>query len=155
MAEWAPKRFWKEAAVTAVDGGHTVTLDARSVRTPAKAPLVVPSRALALAIAAEWDAQQDVVRPDTMPVTRTANSAIDKVTPQARAVADMLADYGGTDLLSYRAEGPDELVACTETTDRAIANMNQERFVRDCREPQYAQRRFLELDTVEIQRVHR
>lgn len=110
MSEWKPKRFWKEAAVAEAEGGYTVTLDGRAVRTPAKAPLLLPSRALAEAVAAEWDAQQDEVRPETMPFTRTANSAIDKVMVQHTEVADLLSAYGETDLLCYRAEGPDELV---------------------------------------------
>lgn len=111
MSGWKAKRFWKEARVEAVNGGFQVMLDTRAVKTPAKSPLVMPTRAMAEAVAAEWDAQQGEIRPETMPVTRSANAAIDKVTTQFEAVLDMLADYGGTDLLSYRAEGPDELVA--------------------------------------------
>lgn len=76
-----------------------------------KAPLVVPTLALAEAIAAEWQAQDGKVNPETMPFTRTANSAIDKVAPQMDEVAAMLAAYGGSDLLCYRAEGPPDLVA--------------------------------------------
>lgn len=109
MSVWAPKRFWKEAKVAEVEGGVTVVLDGRPVRTPAKAPLVLPSRALAEVVAAEWDAQQDEIRPETMPLTRMANSAIDKVMVQREEVADLLAAYGETDLLCYRAEGPDAL----------------------------------------------
>lgn len=111
MAAWAAKRFWKQATVTPCDGGFTVLLDGRAVKTPAKTPLVVPTEALALAIAAEWDAQTGVVNPDSMPTTRMANSALDKVAPQFAEVAEMLASYGGTDLLCYRAEAPRELVA--------------------------------------------
>ena len=111
MSGWAPKRFWKEARVAEVDGGWTVTLDGRKVRTPAKADFVVPTRALAESCAAEWAAQDELVRPDTMPHTRTANSAIDKVRAQHGEVAALVAAYGETDLTCYRAEGPDELVA--------------------------------------------
>lgn len=111
MSEWKQKRFWKAAGVAELDGGYGVTLDGRTLRSPAKAILSVPSRALADALAAEWDAQEDVVDPRSMPLTRTANSAIDKVRIQRAEVADILADYGGTDLLCYRAEGPEPLVA--------------------------------------------
>ncbi|MFC2968896.1 ATP12 family chaperone protein [Acidimangrovimonas pyrenivorans] len=111
MAEWAPKRFWKETQVVPAEGGWTVQLDGRAVKTPAKAPLVVPTRALAEAIAAEWQAQEDKVDPATMPFTRAANAAIDKVTVQFDEVAAMLASYGDSDLLCYRAEGPEGLVA--------------------------------------------
>lgn len=110
MSVWSARRFWTTASVEAVDGGFTVLLDARPVRTPLKAPLVMPTEGLATAIAAEWQAQTGKVNPATMPFTRTANSAIDKVAPQFDAVAEMLAAYGDSDLLCYRAEGPPELV---------------------------------------------
>ncbi len=111
MSGWAAKRFWKEARVDVCDGGFTVTLDGRAVKTPAKAALVVPTRAMAEAMAAEWDAQQGKVNPATMPVTRAANSAIDKVTAQFDEIVGLLAAYGGSDLLCYRALGPAELIA--------------------------------------------
>lgn len=111
MSAWKAKRFWKEAKAEAVDGGFTVRLDGRAVKTPAKTLLVVPTLALAKAIAAEWDAQSGLVKPETMLFTRSANSALDKIVPQFDAVVDMLAAYGGTDLLCYRATGPEPLVA--------------------------------------------
>lgn len=110
MSNWAPKRFWKVAEVTAAEGGFAVTLDGRPVKTPAKAALQVPTEAMAQAIAAEWDAQVDKVDPNTMPFTRSANAAIDKVRIQHAEVADMLAAYGDSDLLCYRAASPTELV---------------------------------------------
>lgn len=109
MSDWAPKRFWTETTVTEAPEGFGVALDGRPVRTPAKAPLTVPTRALAEAIAAEWSAQEEKVVPATMPATRAANAAIDKVRLSAPAVAEMLAAYGGTDLICYRAEAPREL----------------------------------------------
>ncbi len=109
MSEWALKRFWKAVAVAEDEDGFLVHLDGRKVMTPAKTPLHLPTRALADRIAQEWDAQEAEVKPAQMPFTQMANSAIDKVTPQRVAVADMLAEYGGTDLLCYRAEGPDSL----------------------------------------------
>ena len=110
MSGWSARRFWTDASVEAVAGGFAVRLDARPVRTPLKAPLVLPTRDLAEAIAAEWRAQKVKVDPATMPFTRTANSAIDKVAPQFDAVVEMLAAYGASDLLCYRAEHPPELV---------------------------------------------
>ena len=109
MSEWKQKRFWKKAETVPVADGFTVHLDGRAIKTPVKAGLIVPTRAIADAIAAEWDAQEDIVKPHTMPVTRAANAAIDKVTPQFVEVADMLAAYGDSDLLCYRATSPDEL----------------------------------------------
>jgi len=111
MSGWAAKKFWTKTTAAPVEGGFTVQLDGRSVRTPAKAPLVVPTMAMAEAIAAEWDAQEDQVDPATMPVTRSANAAIDKVAHQFDEVADMIADYGDADLLCYRADSPMELAA--------------------------------------------
>lgn len=110
MSEWALKRFWKAAEVALEADGYTVTLDGRGIRTPAKARLVVPTEALAQAIAAEWQAQDAKVNPATMPFTRMTNSALDKVAPQHAEVAGMLADYGDSDLLCYRAQAPEALV---------------------------------------------
>lgn len=109
MSEWKARRFWKQAEAEAVEGGWRVTLDGKPVMTPGKLPLILPTEAFARAIAAEWEAQQDVIDPLSMPLTRAANSAIEKVTPQFDAVAGMLAAYGGTDLLSYRATEPERL----------------------------------------------
>ena len=111
MSEWKARRFWKSAAAEPVEGGFRVTLDSKPVMTPGKQPLILPTRALADAVAAEWDAQPEVIDPLSMPLTRAANSAIEKVTPQFDAVADMLGAYGGTDLLSYRASEPEDLKA--------------------------------------------
>ena len=111
MSEWKARRFWTDAAVEAVDGGFAVRLDGRPVRTPAKVEMAVPSRALADAVADEWRAQVEVVDPLSMPLTRAVNATLDKVVPQAEAVADELAGYGASDLLSYRAERPEVLVA--------------------------------------------
>lgn len=109
MTEWKARRFWKASSVRPSEGGFEVALDDRPLRTPGKLPLLLPTTALAQAVAQEWDAQADVIDPNTMPLTRAANSAVEKVAPQFAEVADMLAEYGGTDLLSYRADQPAEL----------------------------------------------
>jgi chaperone required for assembly of F1-ATPase len=111
MTAWSPRRFWTEATVVPEGNGFTVHLDTRPVRTPLKAPLILPTKALAQAVAAEWQAQTGKVDPATMPFTRTANSAIDTVASHFDAVVDMLAAYGETDLLCYRATGPAALIA--------------------------------------------
>ncbi|TCO71527.1 ATP12 family chaperone protein [Rhodovulum euryhalinum] len=111
MADWAPKRFWTAAEVAEAEGGFTVLLDGRPVRTPAKAPLILPTRAMAEAAAAEWDAQEREIRPQTMPVTRAANAAIDKVRAQHAEVAALIAAYGESDLICHRAEAPAGLAA--------------------------------------------
>ncbi|WP_372016750.1 ATP12 family chaperone protein [Tistrella mobilis] len=118
------KRFYKaaEAAPVAGDGaapdpatpagaGWTVLLDGRGLRTPAKAPLVVPGRALARLIADEWAAQETHIAPETMPATKLANVVIDRVVPHRAQIAAELAGYIGTDLVCYRADNPKELAA--------------------------------------------
>jgi chaperone required for assembly of F1-ATPase len=110
MSAWKAKRFWKETKAAEAEGGFTVLLDGRGVKTPAKTPLIVPTMAMAQAIAAEWDAQEGEVQPLTMPVMRGANAALDKVGTQFDEVAAMLAEYGATDLLCYRADSPRELI---------------------------------------------
>lgn len=109
MSEWKAKRFWKEATVEKAEGGWQVLLDGRLVRTPLKAPMILPTRDMAGAVANEWDAQEGVIDPLSMPVTRSANAAIDKVSVQHAEVAAMLAAYAETDLLCHRADAPKEL----------------------------------------------
>lgn len=110
MNDWVAKRFWTEVTVVAEEGGFAPRLDGRAVKTPAKAPLVVPSEPLAQAIAQEWRAVEGKINPGTMPYTASANAAIDKVAVQFEEVASMLAAYGGSDLLCYRADGPEGLL---------------------------------------------
>jgi chaperone required for assembly of F1-ATPase len=111
MSDAHPRRFWTDVSVIETAAGHAIALDGRPVRTPAKATVAVPTRALAQAIAAEWCAVETAIDPAAMPLTRAANAALDKVAPQFGAVAEMLADYGGSDLLCYRAERPETLCA--------------------------------------------
>lgn len=109
MSGWKARRFWNRAEAAPCPGGFTVLLDGRPVKTPGKAPLVLPSLDLARACAAEWDAQTGAVQPASMPLTRYANSAIDKVAAQHADVVQIVAAYGETDLLCYRAETPQAL----------------------------------------------
>lgn len=104
------KRFWTDAKADVRDDGFGVFLDGRPVATPNKTPLIMPTLSMAQAVAAEWAAQEEQIDPLSMPVTRSANSAIDKVAPQQAEVVKMLAEYGDTDLLCYRAAGPVELI---------------------------------------------
>lgn len=109
MTEWARKRFWSRAEAAPGEGGHAILLDGRPVRTPSGRPLEVPTVRLADAIASEWEAQGEVIAPQVMHHTRAANTAIDRVAPRRDAVVDMIAAYGDTDLLCYRAEAPEAL----------------------------------------------
>jgi chaperone required for assembly of F1-ATPase len=105
----AKKRVYKTVAVLPAAGGYGIALDGRPLRTPAKAPLVVASAALAAAIAEEWLAQGDNIRPETMMLTRLASTAIDAVSRQRAQVIDHLVGYARSELLCYRAEDPPEL----------------------------------------------
>lgn len=106
-----PKRFYKDVGVLDEAGLFAIALDGRPVRTPGKARLAVPTRALATAIAEEWRVQGDEIDPRTMPLTKLANSAIDGVTGNEAAIVDDILAFASTDLLCYRAEGPDGLLA--------------------------------------------
>ena len=91
--------------------GAALLLDGKKVRTPGKAPFLLPNAALAEAIAEEWRGQGARIDPQTMPLTRLANSVIDGVKGNEGAVLDDILKYAGSDLLCYRAEGPKGLVA--------------------------------------------
>jgi chaperone required for assembly of F1-ATPase len=108
------KRVYKSVATRSTENGWGVTLDGRPLRTPARRELRVPSEPLALAIAAEWDAQDPEIRPETMPLTRLAATAIDHTTEKRAEVAAEIANYAGTDLLCYRADHPPALAARQE-----------------------------------------
>jgi len=104
------KRFYKQAEVVAGGAGFSVELDGKQIRTPKKSVFAVPGEAVAAAVAAEWQQQGEEIQPESMPILRLANTAIDMIAPQRDAVVDNLAGFGGTDLLCYRAEAPGELV---------------------------------------------
>lgn len=104
------RRFYEQATVAGGDQGSSILLDGKPVRTPARRLLTAPGPALAEALAAEWNAQRDVVDPAVMPLTRLANSIIDGVAQAPLPVAEEIAQYLGSDLLFYRAEGPAALV---------------------------------------------
>lgn len=106
------KRFYKQVSVAAVrDGGHTVLLDGKPVKTPKRATLTLPSQTLAEAVAEEWRGQGENIDPQTMPLTRLAFAAIDTVAQDRARVAEQVLRFGGSDLVCYRAEAPPELVA--------------------------------------------
>jgi chaperone required for assembly of F1-ATPase len=103
------KRFYRDAGVTETPDAFGVALDGKPVSTPAKRPLTVPTRALAVAIAEEWRAQGETIDPRRLPLTRLASIALDLVAPRREAVVAEVAKYAGTDLVCYRAEQPPEL----------------------------------------------
>jgi chaperone required for assembly of F1-ATPase len=122
------KRFWKEVVVETEGDGWTITLDGRAVKTPARASLVLPTRALAKAISDEWRSIEGKIDPRTMPLTGLANAAIDRVAPERQAFAQGLARYAEADLACYRVEGPRELVAQQEEQWDALLGWARRRF---------------------------
>jgi len=105
-----PKRFYKDVAVEAGEGGYVVKLDGRSVKTPGKAVLVLPTEAAANLVADEFAAQGGNLDLATMPVYRLVNTAIDGVAADPQAVLEDILRFSSSDLLCYRADGPDTLV---------------------------------------------
>jgi len=103
----ARKRFYKDVTVTEDLG---IALDGRQVKTPMKAPLRLPTRALAEAVAAEWAEQGDEIKPATMYLTKLANTAIDRVGAHRAAIAQEVLDYANSDLVCYRTDRPPQLV---------------------------------------------
>lgn len=110
MAARGLKRFYKNAAVSVSGSGFAVTLDGKPIRTPVGAALKVPTRALAQAIAGEWDAQKELILPPNMPLTGLANAAIDRAGPDAQRIIEEMLRFAASDLLCYRAESPADLV---------------------------------------------
>ena len=108
-----PKRFYKVAGFEPVPGKPSwrIVLDGRPVKTPGKYALELPTAALADAIAQEWQAQGELIDPAHMRMTTLAFTAIDGVCGKEAAVAAEIVSYAGTDLVCYRATGPDRLVA--------------------------------------------
>jgi chaperone required for assembly of F1-ATPase len=102
-----PKRFYKSVTVTEQFG---IALDGRNVKTPLKAPLNLPNRALAEAVAAEWEAQIEVINPHAMPLTKLANTAIDRATAEKSKISAEIVEFAGSDMVCYRAESPEGLV---------------------------------------------
>jgi chaperone required for assembly of F1-ATPase len=105
------KRFYKEVSVAQAEDGFRVLLDGRSVKTPAKHALALPTRALADAVAAEWRGQGEEIAPAAMPFLRLANTVIDGVAEHRAEVIAAILRFGGHDLLCYRAAQPADLAA--------------------------------------------
>lgn len=106
-----PKRFYKTVDVIEEEGGFVVRLDGKSVRTPVRTPVRVANEPTALLLAGEWQAQEEHIDPTTMPMTRLVNTAIDGVATDMQAVKEDIIRFAGSDLLCYRADGPQGLQA--------------------------------------------
>jgi chaperone required for assembly of F1-ATPase len=117
-----PKRFYKQVSVAPEANGFVITLDARKLKTPEKADLILPTQAAAEAVAEEWRTQGEEIDPRTMPLTRLVNSALDGVALDVTSVIDDVVRYAGSDLVCYRAAEPTGLVAAqSEAWDPVLA----------------------------------
>lgn len=108
------KRFYKATGIDAADGGFRILLDDRPLKTPGKRTLLLPLEGLASAVAEEWDAQVDDIKPDAMPLTRLATTANDRMPDLREAAIREIAAYAETDLVCYRAATPKVLATRQE-----------------------------------------
>lgn len=123
-----PKRFYKKVSIEAMPGGYGVLLDERSVKTPARGSLTVPTEALAKALAKEWDLQKEYIDIAAMHLTRLANVAIDRAEETKFEMANEFARYCETDLICHIAEEPAELAAREEAIWRPVRDWAGETF---------------------------
>jgi chaperone required for assembly of F1-ATPase len=107
---WPARRFYGKVDLIATERGYRVLLDGRAMKTPAGADFLLPTHALARGVVEEWLAQTDVIRPETLPATRLAATAIDRVSINRQAVVEQLIASADFDLLFYRAADPPDLV---------------------------------------------
>ena len=124
----APRRFYKTATSTPVDGGWGIRLDGKPLRSPAKRPFVLPTEALAAAIAGEWQAQGEKIAPVSMPLMQFAATAIDRLADDCTALVEEIAGYGHSDLVCYRAEEPPALARRQEETWQPLVAWAAERY---------------------------
>lgn len=121
-----PKRFYKQAGVSPVEGGFAITLDGRPTKTPGKTPVVVPVEALAEVMAAEWGVQEEFIVPEKMPVVKLVNSALEGGEDVVPALREEIVKFAGNDLMLYRADSPRELIEAQETAwDAALVALAQ------------------------------
>jgi chaperone required for assembly of F1-ATPase len=123
------KRFYKETAIEAGEGGFRVLLDGKPMRTPAKSILVVPTASLAEAIAVEWDglSENGEINAAHLPLTRLAATGLDRVVGRREDVIADTAKYAGSDLLCYRATTPESLVKRQHDTWQPLLDWVAER----------------------------
>jgi chaperone required for assembly of F1-ATPase len=107
-------RFYRDVTVAESHSpapGYSILLDAKTAMTPSGKALILPTRALAEAVADEWRAQGEKILPATMLLTRLANTAIDRTAENRRETETQILALAKSDLVCYRAETPAELVA--------------------------------------------
>ena len=123
-----PKRFYKDVSVESKHALHRILFDGKPVKTPGGAALALPSNALAQAIAEEWRAQEATIKPQTMLLTKLANTAIDRVAPNPATARGQLLAFAKSDVVCYRAESPADLIRRQELAWNPMLTWMNERF---------------------------
>ncbi len=111
MSKPKTKRFYKTATAAQADGAWVVRLDSRTLKTPGKLPLIAKTKIHAELIAAEWEAQDDIIKPHLMPITRLYNVSLERTPENRDLLIAEVTKYAATDLLCYRSEFPQSLAA--------------------------------------------
>ena len=124
----APRRFYKSASIAPVEGGWGILLDGKPLRSPAKRPFVLPTEALAAAIAEEWQAQGEKISPSSMPLMQFAATALDRLADNRSGLIEEIAGYGRSDLICYRADEPASLVQRQEERWQPLIAWAAERY---------------------------
>ena len=124
----APRRFYKSATAAPAEGGWGILLDNKPLRSPAKRPFVLPTEALAAAIAEEWQAQGEKIDPRSMPLMQFAATAIDRLADNRNGLIEEIAGYGRSDLICYRADEPASLVQRQEERWQPLIAWAAERY---------------------------
>lgn len=122
------RRFYKQVSVAGAEAPFTITLDDRPLRTPLKRPLDLPTKLLADAVAAEWEAQERKIEPHNMPFTKLANTALDRVATHRDRIIGEIVDFAGSDLVCYRAANPPDLVERQARTWQPVLDWAREAF---------------------------
>ena len=124
----AIKRFYETAEAVEADGGHGIALDGKPVRTPAGRPLAMPGAALAAALAGEWQAQDETIDRETMPLTRLVCTALDLVPARRAEIVAEVAAYAETDLVCYRTDEPPALARLQTAAWEPLVAWTAERY---------------------------
>ena len=104
------EKFYKKVSISEYHSGWIVSLDEKTLKTPQNNKLILPTKNLATAILNEWDGQDTEVDPMSMPLTRLANSTIDKTQAKRKKAIEKICSYAHTDAGCYQIEEPKDLV---------------------------------------------
>src|ERR1700704_1069162 len=99
-------RFYRDVVVGKAGEAYRILLDGKAIRTPAGAPFFLSNESLAQAVADEWQAQGEKIHPESLPLTKLVNTAIDRVAADRAAWIEQILAFAKSDLICYRASSP-------------------------------------------------